>query len=99
MEKELRRIRHIQKKIGYTSRSNFNFFRIGLAIVLQNLAELLTGEEDTALNSAERHVELFRDLLIFIPGNMHGEGLAIIGGEFRYDSRNLTNSVRTIGRT
>ncbi len=48
-----------------------------LAIVGKLLLEFLAGEEDAALDRAERKIHMLGDLVVFVTGNVHREGYAV----------------------
>ena len=47
-------------------------------IIFQKTLEAFAGEEDAALDSAERKAHLFCDLAVFVSGDIHREGDAIL---------------------
>lgn len=49
-----------------------------LSVVGKLSLELLSCEEDTALHGAERKVHLLGYLVVFVAGNVHGEGDAVV---------------------
>ena len=48
-----------------------------LAVVSETLLKLLAGEEDAALDSAERQTHFVGNLIVLVAGHMHGKGHAI----------------------
>ncbi len=49
-----------------------------LTVVLQRLLKTLAGKEYTALDSAERKIHLFGNLIVLVAGDMHRERYAVV---------------------
>ena len=52
-----------------------------MAIIDQDFLETLAGKEDAAFDSAEREMDMFGNLGIFITGDMHTERDPIVVAE------------------
>ena len=69
----------------------------GLAIVDEAFPEFFAGEEDAALDGAERQVHLLGDFVVFIAGDVHREGDAVFVGERFDDCTDFACTVRVFG--
>ena len=52
-----------------------------LSVILEHALEALAGEEDTALDRAERKTHLVGDLIVFVTCDIHGEGHFVFARE------------------
>lgn len=69
-----------------------------LLVFAQHALQTLAGEEDAALDRAERQTHLFGNLAIFVSGDVHGEGHAVFLIESADGLGNLLDGVRAFGR-
>lgn len=65
--------------------------------VVELIAQFFAGEEDAALDSAERHTEFISDFVVFIPGYIHIERHAVFIRKLLYGLRDLLDRVGSFG--